>query len=79
MMDREIRSSKFEGPSKFGIRNSILLIKLTVLGCLLSGALFGLTGCATTNEADQMNYSERPWNTPRDWETGLPSSINQGR
>jgi len=42
-------------------------------------ASFVLAGCATTDEGDQMNYSERPWNTPRDWETGLPSTLNQGR
>jgi len=49
-----------------------------VLLLSISGS-FMLAGCATTNEADQMNYSERPWNTPRDWETGLPSNLNQGR
>ncbi len=44
---------------------------------LLCVALAGvLTGCATT-EAE--NSSERPWNTQRGWEHGLPSNINQGR
>ena len=32
-------------------------------------------GCAT----DSDNLSERPWNSPKTWETGLPSNINEGR
>jgi len=43
---------------------------------LLGTALFGLAGCATT---DTENLSERPWNAPKGWETGLPSTINEGR
>jgi hypothetical protein len=43
---------------------------------LLLAALFGLAGCATT---DTENLSERPWNAPKGWETGLPSTINEGR
>ncbi len=43
---------------------------LIVLGAL------GLGGCAT---ADNENLSERPWNTPKTWESGLPSGINEGR
>jgi hypothetical protein len=35
-----------------------------------------MTGCATT-EAE--NASERPWNTQKDWQHGLPTGINQGR
>ena len=35
-----------------------------------------LTGCAST---DSENLSERPWNSPKTWETGLPSNINEGR
>jgi hypothetical protein len=35
-----------------------------------------IVGCKTT---DPDNMSARPWNTPRGWETGLPSSINEGR
>ncbi|MCC6234715.1 MAG: hypothetical protein IT580_18885 [Verrucomicrobiales bacterium] len=34
-----------------------------------------LQGCATNEE----NLSERPWNTPRSWETGLPSSMTEER
>jgi hypothetical protein len=34
-------------------------------------------GCATT---ESENVSERPWNTPQGWETGLPSGMyNQYR
>jgi hypothetical protein len=35
-----------------------------------------LTGCKTP---DPENQSERPWATPRSWETGLPTSIMEGR
>jgi len=38
--------------------------------------LLGLMGCATT---ESENLSERPWNAPKGWETGLPSTINEGR
>ncbi|MCX7866799.1 hypothetical protein [Limisphaera sp. VF-2] len=33
-------------------------------------------GCAS---ADPANRSARPWNTPKQWETGLPSAILEGR
>jgi hypothetical protein len=39
-------------------------------------AVVMLSGCATT---DSENLSERPWNSPKSWETGLPSSITEGR
>lgn len=45
------------------------MLLLVGAGCLLSG-------CATT-EPD--NASSRPWNTPKSWETGLPSSAFEGR
>lgn len=35
-----------------------------------------LTGCASDGEED---LSARPWNTPRNWETGLPSGMTEGR
>ena len=34
-----------------------------------------VSGCATNDE----NLSERPWNTPRNWETGLPSGLGEER
>jgi len=43
---------------------------------VLLTALVGLVGCATS---ESENLSERPWNTPKGWETGLPSSMNEGR
>ena len=49
----------------------------TVRLLLLAAAIAcTFTACKTT-EAE--NMSERPWNTQRGWEHGLPSSINQGR
>ena len=44
---------------------------LLVLGSLL------LNGCRTPEQTE--NLSERPWNTPRGWETGLPGRFNEGR
>lgn len=35
-----------------------------------------LMGCAST---DPTNESARPWNSPRGWETGLPSQMFEGR
>lgn len=35
-----------------------------------------LAGC-TTPEGD--NTSVRPWNAPKNWETGLPSMMTEGR
>lgn len=49
--------------------------KVLYLG-LFAAALLGLAGCATS---DTENLSERPWNSPKGWENGLPSTINEGR
>ena len=43
---------------------------------LLPLAALFLSGCAST-EAE--NLSERPWNSPKSWETGLPSGLMEGR
>jgi len=43
---------------------------------LLVLAALALGGCATT---DSENLSERPWNTPKSWENGLPSNMTEGR
>jgi hypothetical protein len=40
---------------------------------LLVGA--GLSGCAST---DSDNMSARPWDSPKSWENGLPSSMTEG-
>jgi hypothetical protein len=47
--------------------------------CLLFVVWAGLavSGCATTENVD--NAASRPWNSPRGWESGLPSGINEGR
>jgi len=52
------------------------ILRFLLLAALLASASFIFTGCATT---ESENLSERPWNSPRGWETGLPSSINEGR
>lgn len=49
-----------------------LIRGLTLLACL--GVLWSTTGCRTDDELTQ-----RPWNTPRSWETGLPSTMTEGR
>lgn len=43
---------------------------------LLAGAMVFLSGCATP---DPDNASARPWNSPKGWENGLPSSVFEGR
>lgn len=32
-------------------------------------------GCKT----DDSDMAERPWNAPKSWETGLPSTLTEGR
>jgi hypothetical protein len=44
---------------------------------LLLVSAFGLTSCATSDEGE--NASARPWNTPKGWENGLPTGMNEGR
>jgi hypothetical protein len=43
---------------------------------LLAVGLAFAIGCATTEED---NLSERPWNAPKSWESGLPQQMMQGR
>ena len=54
---------------------NLVMKKILFLLALGYVVLSGI-GCATT---ESENLSERPWNSPRGWETGLPSSINEGR
>lgn len=49
----------------------------TALLLLLAAAAMALTGCSTTQDSD--NASVRPWNAPRGWENGLPSTMFEGR
>jgi len=39
-------------------------------------SLIALAGCAST---ESENASTRPWNSPKGWETGLPSGMTEGR
>ena len=43
---------------------------------LLAIAAVVASGCAST---ESENLSERPWNSPKSWETGLPSGLMEGR
>jgi len=43
---------------------------------LLTVAALFLNGCATH---DPDNASARPWNSPKSWESGLPSGAFEGR
>jgi len=47
-----------------------LLFALTAFFVLLSSA------CKTTEDD---NLTERPWNTPKSWESGIPTGMMQGR
>jgi hypothetical protein len=47
-----------------------------IFGWLLLAAVAGLCGCATT---EPENLSERPWNAPAGYETGLPVQMMQQR
>jgi len=48
-----------------------------VLVLLLSLAAAFLTACKTPESSE--NESSRPWNAPRQWETGLPGFQNERR
>ncbi len=48
-----------------------------VFSFLLVAASLFCAGCAST--VDSENASVRPWNQPRGWEHGLPTTINEGR
>lgn len=52
-----------------GFRSTCLLV-------LLAAVAFLLVGCSTT---DPENQASRPWGAPKGWETGLPSTMTEGR
>ncbi len=52
---------KFRIPN---LRQALLLV------LVLAG--FALAGCAST---ESENMSERPWNAPQGWETGMPAGM----
>jgi hypothetical protein len=54
----------------------VRLIRSVWLLVLVAAAAL-LAGCASTG--DEESVSERPWNTPRSWEGGLPSGFYEGR
>jgi len=48
------------------------------LPCLaILGALLLATGCKNLSNED--NMSERPWNSPRSWEHGVPTGLMPNR
>lgn len=49
----------------------------TFLLLALAASALVLSGCATTDQDD--NASVRPWNSPKGWENGLPSNMQEGR
>jgi hypothetical protein len=53
-----------------------ICLKTIWFALALLALCLGASGCKTT-ESD--NLSSRPWNSPRSWENGLPTSINEGR
>jgi hypothetical protein len=52
-------------------------LRLACLAMVLGLFCLGGVGCSTTGEND--NRSERPWNQPKSWETGLPGGMNERR
>ena len=43
---------------------------------LLVTLALGMTGCQSD---DDPRVSERPWNSPKGWENGLPQEMFEGR
>lgn len=54
----------------------IITLRAFLLLAFAASALV-LGGCATTDGDD--NASVRPWNSPKGWENGLPSNMQEGR
>ena len=57
--------------------NGARSIRSLLLGFLLLASVAAFLGGCATSEPD--NASARPWNAPKTWETGLPSSAFEGR
>ena len=51
---------------KLSLKSSWFLLVLVLLSLTLAG-------CSTTGENE--NASTRPWNTPTQWESGLPGGL----
>ena len=58
-------------------RRSLHRLSSALLLLGLAAVLVLVVGCSTTTESE--NLSSRPWNTPKNWEHGLPSSMFEGR
>jgi hypothetical protein len=54
-----------------GVKGPVAALLLCVV------ALIALPGCSSTK--GQTEVSERPWNAPRGWESGLPPSLYEKR
>ena len=54
--------------------SSFLVRPLALL--FLALMALSLAGCAST---DSDTLSSRPWNSPKGWENGLPSTMMEGR
>jgi hypothetical protein len=60
------------------MRNLPFAILRIVLVAVALVSVLCITGC--TSVADDSNHvSTRPWNTPKSWEGGMPSGMNEGR
>lgn len=53
------------------------ILSRLLVGLALGAVAAALSGCKTTE--DDMSSNERPWNAPKNWESGLPSSMFEGR
>lgn len=55
------------------MRRSLQSLLVTLI---LAGAVLSSTGCKTD---DPDNVSARPWNSTEGWQSGFPSTLNDGR
>jgi len=55
----------------------LLINPRRLLWLVLALVALGLSACATGTDSE--NASVRPWNAPKGWENGIPSSMTEGR
>ncbi|MCD6338578.1 MAG: hypothetical protein J7M29_04255 [Verrucomicrobia bacterium] len=53
------------------------VVRAAAFAAVLAANTVWLVGCATPQDSESL--SERPWNTPQQWEHGLPSIMTEGR
>ncbi|MBO7108025.1 MAG: hypothetical protein J6W73_07310 [Verrucomicrobia bacterium] len=58
-------------------RSLNLFARVIVIAWVLASG-FALSGCRSI-EDDLANDSSRPWNSPRGWDSRLPSQMMEGR